>query len=143
MAAIATGIPTRHLGQVWPDLWPIIKPVYDMQADKRDLLAGLYSRDLQLWGIFSSVPLAVIVTRLWLVSTSGPTEKHCRIWLVSGVRMTDWFPDFIAKLIAWAKVEGCDCLTASGRPGWARLVRQYGGFSIPDEDGMSAWRLNL
>lgn len=140
MAAIATGVPTHRMPQAWPALWPIIRPIYEKQAEKRDLLAGFYARELQLWCVWDRVPVAVIVTKL-LVRTSG--AKDCRIWLISGARVTDWLPDFIAKVSAWARAEGCTRLTASGRKGWHRLIAPFGAYRIDDEDGWPAWALDI
>jgi hypothetical protein len=144
MPAIATGIPTRHLGRVWPLLWPLIKPVYEAQKDKRDLLAGIYGRELQLWGVWDyNGPLAGIVSTLVIVDSTSGSEKHCRIWLVAGVRMSEWADDFITKLIPWAKAEGCTCIDGAGRPGWARIMRRLGFVRAGEEDGLHVWRLDI
>lgn len=139
---IATGIRSDHIGAVWPDIWPLIEPAYAKSREKTDLLGGIRSKDLQAWAIYEkNQPLAGIVTRLWRVGTSG--ELHCRIWLVGGSRMSEWAPDFIAKLSTWAKAEGCTELNGAGRRGWKRIVARFGGVSAPDEDGELAWRLPL
>jgi hypothetical protein len=140
---VATGIQTADLHLAWPGLWPLLKPAYDACPDKRDILAGLYSRDLQLWAVYASkIPLAGIVTCLNQVGTSG--ELHCRIWLVGGSRLIEWAADFIEKLKLWAKAEGCVEIDGTGRPGWARIVGRFGG-EMKDrlEDGRPAWRLVL
>lgn len=141
-AVVATGIRSNHVGIVWPDLWPLLKPAYEKSREKTDLLAGLVSRELQAWAIYEkNRPVAGIVTRLWRVGTSG--ELHCRIWLVGGSRMSEWASDFIPKLSDWARAEGCSEINGSGRRGWARIVARFGGERAPDEDGEPAWRLAL
>jgi len=100
------------------------------------------SKDLQLWAVFDkNTAVAGIVTRLLRESTSG--NLHCRLWLVGGSRLSEWAPDFIAKLIPWAKAEGCTEINGSGRKGWRRIVARFGGVEEGEEDGLPVWRLTL
>lgn len=57
--------------------------------------------------------------------------------------MSEWAPDFIAKLIPWAKAEGCTEINGSGRKGWRRIVARFGGVEEGEEDGLPVWRLTL
>lgn len=142
MSAIATGIASRHLHHVWPDLWPLLEPAYAWSPEKEDVLAGLMARDYQLWAIYDGgKPVAAIVTRIWRHRETG--EGDCRLWLVGGRGVHAWLRDFIDKLTAWARAERCTRLTASGRRGWWRLVKAYGGVRIADEDGAPAWALDI
>lgn len=138
----ASGVPRDYLWDAWPQVWPLLKPAYDKSREKTDLLGGLLSRDLQLWLISDNlVPVAGIVTRLLRESTSG--NLHCRLWLVGGCRLSEWAPDFIEKLIPWAKAEGCTEINGSGRKGWRRIVARFGGVEDGEEDGLPVWRLAL
>lgn len=138
---VATGISTRHLAQAWPGLWPLLKPAYDFSPDKADLLGGLLAKELQLFAVYDKDgPVAGIVTRL--VRTSGD-QLQCHLWLIGGSRVSSWAPDFLSKLIPWAKAEGCSAITGNGRKGWARLVARYGGERVEDSQGMPCWRLAL
>lgn len=138
----ASGVPRDYLWDAWPQVWPLLKPAYDKSREKTDLLGGLLSKDLQLWLISDNlIPVAGIVTRLLRESTSG--NLHCRLWLVGGYRLSEWAPDFIAKLIPWAKAEGCTEINGSGRKGWRRIVARFGGVEDGEEDGQPVWRLAL
>ena len=138
----ASGVPRDHLWDAWPQVWPLLKPAYDKSREKTDLLGGLISKDLQLWQVSDNlIPVAGIVTRLLRESTSG--NLHCRLWLVGGSRLSEWAPDFIAKLIPWAKAEGCTEINGSGRKGWRRIVARFGGVESGEEDGQPVWRLAL
>jgi hypothetical protein len=120
----------------------LLKPAYDKSREKTDLLGGLLSKDLQIWQVSANlIPVAGIVTRLLRESTSG--NLHCRIWLVGGSRLSEWAPDFIEKLIPWAKAEGCTEINGSGRKGWRRIVAHFGGVEEGEEDGLPVWRLSL
>jgi hypothetical protein len=139
---VATGIPSYDVHLAWPQIWPLLKPAYEKSREKTDLLAGIVSNNLQAWAIYeNNTPVAGIVTRLWRVGTSG--ELQCRIWLVGGSRLSEWAPDFISKLIPWAKAEGCDRINGGGRKGWARIVSRFGGVRAADEDDAPAWELRL
>lgn len=120
----------------------MLEPAYRQSAEKMPLLKGIRSRDLQLWGIYAqNNPIAGIVTRVLREATSG--DLTCHLWLVGGSRLSEWAGDFIAKLIVWARSEGCAAITGNGRPGWARIVRRFGGERIADRDGLPCWSLPL
>jgi hypothetical protein len=140
---VATGIPPEHVAIVWPALWPLLQAAYDRWSDDRaDLLGGLAKLDYQLWAVFDGArPVAAIVTRLWTHTDTG--ARDCRLWLVGGRRMPEWLPDFISKLVPWARSEGCTRLTAAGRRGWWPFVASYGGYRIADESGLPAWALDI
>jgi hypothetical protein len=135
----ATGIPVRHLHLVWPDLWPLLEPAVKRSPDKPDVLARLLSHDAQLWAVYEdNAPVAAIVTQIQVGA-----EKRCLIWLVGGSRLREWAADFIAKLEDWARSLGCLALRGVGRPGWARIVKKFGGVSVGAVDGLPAWERRI
>jgi len=139
MTMIATGIPLRHLHLVWSDLWPLLEPAVKRSPDKPDVLARLLFEDAQLWAVYEAdVPVAAIVTQIQLAD-----EKRCLIWLVGGSRLREWAGDFIAKLEHWARSLGCVTLRGVGRPGWARIVKKFGGVSVDAVDGLPAWERRI
>lgn len=139
---IATGIPEPILHHAWPDIWPLIEPAWRKSDDKRDILAGAMSRELQLWAVWSKDRfVAGIVTRLWRVGTSG--ELRCHVWLIGGSLMSLWAQDFISKLIPWAKAEGCSAITGNGRRGWSRIMPKLGFHRTDDLDGLPCWRRDI
>jgi hypothetical protein len=139
MTMIATGIPLRHLHLVWSDLWPLLEPAVKRSPDKPDVLARLLFNDAQLWAIYDAdVPVAAIVTQIQVGN-----EKSCLIWLVGGSRLREWAADFIAKLEDWARSLGCVTLRGVGRPGWARIVKKFGGVSVDAVDGLPTWERRI
>lgn len=162
MTMIATGIPLRHLHLVWSDLWPLLEPAVKRSPDRPDVLARLIACDAQLWAVYdANAPVAAIVTQ---IQTGGPStvlpsttlgtgprlstaaeagEKRCLIWLVGGSRLREWAADFIAKLEDWARSLGCVALRGVGRPGWARIVKKFGGVSVDAVDGLPAWERRI
>ena len=143
----ATGIPLRHLHLVWPDLWPLLEPAVKRSPDKPDVLARLLFNDAQLWAVYdANVPVAAIVTQIQVGAPSAAHragEKRCLIWLVGGSHLREWAADFIAKLEDWARSLGCVALRGVGRPGWARIVRRFGGVSVDAVDGLPAWERRI
>lgn len=139
---VASGVPDDMLYALWPQLWPLLKLAYERSDEQHDILAGILSKDFQCWAIFGKqVPVAGIVTRLLRETTSG--ESHCHCWLIGGSRLSEWAPDFLAKLIPWAKSEGCSAITGNGRIGWARIMRRFGFRRTGDVGGLPAWRLDI
>jgi hypothetical protein len=135
----ATGIPLRHLHLVWSDLWPLLEPAVKRSPDKPDVLARLIACDAQLWAVYDGpAPVAAIVTQIQIGG-----EKRCLIWLVGGSRLREWATDFIAKLEDWARSLGCVTLRGVGRPGWARIVKKFGGVSVDAVDGLPAWERRI
>jgi hypothetical protein len=135
----ATGIPLRHLHLVWSDLWPLLEPAVKRSPDKPDVLARLIACDAQLWAVYDGpAPVAAIVTQIQIGG-----EKRCLIWLVGGSRLRDWAADFIFKLEDWARSLGCVTLRGVGRPGWARIVKKFGGVSVDAVDGLPAWERRI
>lgn len=135
----ATGIPLRHLHLVWSDLWPLLEPAVKRSPDKPDVLARLITCDAQLWAVYDGpAPVAAIVTQIQI-----GREKRCLIWLVGGSRLREWAADFIAKLEDWARSLGCVTLRGVGRPGWARIVKKFGGVSVDAVDGLPAWERRI
>ena len=147
MTMIATAIPLRHLRLVWSDLWPLLEPAVKRSPDKPDVLARLLFNDAQLWAVYDAdVPVAAIVTQIQIggPSTALKTgEKRCLIWLVGGSRLREWAVDFIAKVEDWARSLGCVALRGVGRPGWARIVKKFGGVSVDAVDGLPAWERRI
>lgn len=142
---IATGIDPMEIELAWPVLWPLIERAYrnsDEKPTPAEILARIRRNDLQAWMIYDrNMPVAGICTRLLRELTSG--ELHCHLWLIAGSRVSDWVPDFLPKLIAWARSEHCAAITGNGRKGWDRLVRQHGGYRTEDRDGKPCFRLDL
>lgn len=122
---VATGIPSTRIGDVWSDLWPLLEPAARLTRENIDYLGGIRAKELQCWAIYEqNRPVAGIVTRLWTDTTSG--ERISQIHLVGGSRLLEWAADFLDKLTAWAKAEGCVWLEAAGRPGWKRIAPRLG-----------------
>jgi len=74
---------------------------------------------------------------LWVICADGEiqaagvarlerTDKHlvCLITALGGSNMDSWFSLF-SEVEAWAKAEGAALIRIMGRPGWARVLKNY------------------
>jgi hypothetical protein len=135
----ATGIPLRDLHLVWADLWPLLEPAVKRSPDKPDVLARLIAGDAQLHAVYEDdAPVAAIVTTIQVGA-----EKRCLLWLIGGSRLGEWAADALRVIGDWARELGCVALWGAGRPGWARIVAQFGGRSIGMIDGQHAWERRI
>jgi hypothetical protein len=134
-----TGIPLRDLHLVWADLWPLLEPAVKRSPDKPDVLARLIAGDAQLHAVYEDGnPVAAIVTTIQISA-----EKRCLLWLIGGSRLKEWAADALRVIGDWARGLGCVALWGAGRPGWARIVEQFGGRSIGMIDGQHAWERRI
>lgn len=138
---IATGVLPVHIELAWPSLWPFLERAQSFSDDKSSpeaILSAIRQNACQGWLIYDkNIACAGICTKLLRDTTSGHLE--CLIWLVGGDRLFLWCPDFLSKLIPWAKAEGASRLVAGGRKGWGRWAARYGFEPIEPRAGIPYW----
>ena len=110
---------------------PIVRPMVahwieeaqrdSIYATADDVWASIENGAAQLWLAWSDKPEAVCVTQLEVT----PKGKYCRIWIMVGQNMETWV-DLMPGLEAWAKREGCKMMRHEARPGWSKILKQYG-----------------
>lgn len=139
---IASGVACEHIDQIWPQLWQMLQPAYegsDEQPGEWAVCSGIKNHNLQAWAVFDRNELvAGILTKLLREATSG--ELQCHLWLISGSHLSLWADDFLAKLIPWAKAEGCCAITTSSKRGWHRRPARFGFERIEDRGGFPTWK---
>lgn len=161
--AIAVRIAPDHLPMVWPDLWPMLSPAASRttvrgrarrdepgtagSATADSVFATIAAGDAQLWAVIDGArPIAAAVTQI----TLGP-PKRCRLWLV-GARCDaarpagtpcGWAVDLFTALESFARSFGCVALWGSGRIGWHRIARKFGGRSIGIVAGLPSWERRI
>ena len=74
-----------------------------------------------MWLAWTDKAESVCVTQLENTSKG----KHCHIWIMVGHNMETWV-DLMPELEAWAKREGCNMMRHEARPGWSKILKQYG-----------------
>ncbi len=113
----------------------IVKPLVEKWIDEAanssayftasDVWAALNSKAAQMWLAWTDKAESVCVTQLENTSKG----KHCHIWIMVGQNMETWVA-LMPELEAWAKREGCKMMRHEARPGWSKVLKQY-GYSCP------------
>jgi hypothetical protein len=117
---LVSGIPHHQVGEVWPEVAPILKRA--VERDRRHSLdtvrLGLEDSTLQLWVIFRETVEGVAVTRIAQHDTG---IRSVVVEFVAGDNLKDWkhLWDIVE---AWAKMMDCRFAEMVGRPGWERMV---------------------
>lgn len=81
-----------------------------------DVRDGILSGRMQIW----PAPRGVAVTEIVLY----PQKKVLHVFLYGGE--LDQALEMIDSAAAWAKTQGCDNMTLSGRLGWQRVLGKHG-----------------
>lgn len=81
-----------------------------------DVAEGIYKGTMQLW----PTPKGCIVTEIVVY----PRKKILNVFLGGGE--LDQILDMHEDVITWAKAQGCNALSMSGRPGWKKSLESHG-----------------
>ena len=87
--------------------------------DLTDVYLAIAARDMQFWPGEESV----IVTEL----VDYPQRKVCNFFLAGGSLAE--LEEMAATVEQWAKEQGCDSATLTGRPGWQKTFLRGKGYS--------------
>lgn len=114
------------LETVWPDALELlsrIKQVGEAGADLDFWHTKLKNEEAQLWVVTDAAQLVqfVLVTHINVL----PTVKWLEIVFAAGSRGEEAF-GLMCKLEAWAKDQGIDIVTITGRKGWKRWAGKIG-----------------
>ena len=82
----------------------------------KDIVDGISSGRLQLWPADNSCLVTEIV--------AYPQKKVLNVFLGGGE--LEEIAGMHTDVIAWAKAQGCEALTVSGRKGWERALKRHG-----------------
>jgi hypothetical protein len=120
------GIPHNAVGSMWPMVVEHLAKGLEYsngEISLDDIYDGLISRDMQLWGAFSTEGecVAAMVTEI----INYPRKMACRMIVVGGGHMKYWL-DYQTEFMRWAKENGCDRVEAYCRDGMARRLEQFG-----------------
>jgi hypothetical protein len=135
---MTTIIPDNTLEALWPVLWPMLEKAARRTPgiSEMDVRQTIEIGHAQLWAIVENgQPVAAVATQVTL-----EPETRCRVWLVGGSRMTEWLPDFLAKLSPWARAHGCTMIWGTqSRAAWVRIARTLGCETIESFNGIPSW----
>lgn len=89
-----------------------------------DIIQKIASGNMQLWAIYEDEEenlQGVAITEIAVY----PQRKICRFLCATGENSDQWI-GLIEQIETWALDNGCDGLQAECRPGWERLLKDFG-----------------
>lgn len=112
------GFAPPPFGALWPRIVDLLAPAVERDKnDWADLAGCLSDGRAQIWLTLDPEPVAAMVTR-----RDGDILE---VWLAGGAVLAGSVP-FLEVAISAAKRDGATSGRITGRPGWARVLRNYG-----------------
>lgn len=124
---VLVGIPPENVDQVWPLIEDRIEQACLSSRGKEkafDIRRSAHHGEKQIWVVWDEGAkdlLAVVVTELAVY----PRKTVCHIQICVGEERERW-QQHISIIEAWAKEKGCRGMSLVARPGWSRVLKQYG-----------------
>ncbi len=120
-------IPPANLPHVINLVYPKIDAATEYSVGKyngSDIVKKIASGNMQLWVIYEEETdkvQGICITEIAVF----PQRKICRFLCATGDSSEEWI-DLISVIEEWAETMGCDGFQAECRPGWERLLRDFG-----------------
>jgi hypothetical protein len=124
-------IPIEELEQVWSLVEKDIKSAlaYSSQLTDSDFVFDtLKEGKFQLWVLWDKKQSKAVDKYFGVVVTEIIKRKFgkvCHIYIMTGKQRTKW-QHLITKVEDFAKQEGCKMMELIARPGWQRVLDDYG-----------------
>lgn len=116
------GIQSKYARDLWSRVEPLLNRLdsEDTGYTPEDILAAIERRDMQLWvtDTFDTVGITFISVK--------PQWKSLHIFYVCGENMDAWKHEGLDLLEAYARHNNCKYVTAQGRRGWTRALKDRG-----------------
>lgn len=118
-----------------PEIWPLVRQNvidaavfsngrYTDKTAADEVLAG----SMQLWVIIEDEE---IITSFITQVMRYPTGiKCCDIYALGGNSIKKWLKPAIDAVSEWAEAAGCSSIEFVGRPGWEKMLKNWGKLSI-------------
>lgn len=120
-------IPPSNLPNVIDLVYPKINAATAYSVGKfqgPDVLQRIVDGHMQLWAAIDedeNTVSAVAITEIAIY----PRRKICRFLCATGEESGEWI-NLISGIELWAERQGCDGFQAECRPGWERLLKDFG-----------------
>jgi hypothetical protein len=121
------GIPPENVDQVWPLIEERIEEACLTSRGKEkafDIRRSAHHGEKQIWVVWDEETkdaLAAVVTELVIY----PRKKVCHIQICIGEERERW-QHHIRIIENWAREKGCRGMSLVARPGWSRVLKQFG-----------------
>lgn len=109
------GIPKENIEELW---YIAEKYLDDDNFDLDKCKKAVLKDDYRLW-IGRNSKVVVILEVL-----EYPKGKKCDIVMLAGENIETWIEE-LAEIEAWAKMNGCNKMTLTGRRGWVKMLSDY------------------
>lgn len=120
-------VPTHDVHRVWAQVAPMLEKATAMSEGRyniSDLARKLASGEFHLWIIFErrgEIIAAITSTFTWY-----PQSKALSGQFLGGARLSEWRDKFCNLFDSWGADNGCQIVEFTGRPGWARALKDNG-----------------
>lgn len=110
------------VGDVWPHIQSFLQSAVDRHGGwTLTALRRVVDSGGLLWVITDDRPVASVVT---ILTENHRGEKLCEVLACGGKRMNEW-THLMTDLEAYARAEGCNKISLSGRRGWGRMFQGF------------------
>ena len=121
-------VPPADLAGSWPVLAELIEKAASTQVEWT--LAGIVRRVMSgEWRLWMAWDDEAHQTKALMAVRIGETdagERHCEVSFCVGDDMASGWPALVSNIEEWAKQNNCKRMVFATRPGWGRVMRQYG-----------------
>lgn len=119
------GVLHHAVDTVWKEAAPIIEKALDRADDKyslEDIRKFILEKKMSLWVCFENhIMTACVLTQI----VCYPQSKRLLIFSMSGVGIENWLK-FEHLMKEYAIRENCSYVEVYGRPGWEKMLKNYG-----------------
>jgi len=119
-------VPTEYINSCWKDVEGYLKKALEYTNGRyeiEDLYLALYKYDHHLWIAFDENEIkGAVVTHILVY----PRKKFLCMAFCGGKELDTWKDEMIVMLKNFAIDMKCDGLEATGRKGWAKVLKSQG-----------------
>ena len=119
-------VPKEYVPQVWDKVAGMIEKAADYTNGRytiEDAYDYVMQHDYPLWIVFNADGIKGAVVTYF---GAYPRKKTLNVMFLGGEDGAAWKEAMLTTLNCWAFDNGCDTIEASGRPGWARVLKNDG-----------------
>lgn len=119
-------VPKEHVPQVWAQVEPFMQGAADYtngRYETPDVYDLIMQYDYLLWIAFDDSGIRGAVVTFF---GAYPRKRTLNVMFLGGEDAGAWKQPMFEVLNRWASENQCVTIEASGRPGWARFLRDDG-----------------
>lgn len=115
-------IKSVQLGKWWPVILKFLCKVEDPDWTVEEVFEAIKETEAQVWGVVVDGQIIGI----WITKVEcNSKRKYGLVWIAAGEGLNLGLPLF-TECEQWFKEMGCQYIEEWGRPGWQRVMKQYG-----------------